>query len=168
MSDLAHAYTWRAEPEGLHVHYSSISHNSHLLMVNAVECRQKASNAAFILISRIFFSPLWIWYYTLYRVTVVPAEAKLSSRTEIVKLSWTKVNGNPTEPTLRFLSILVERCQWWDQPKSTKSFGCFEVFRSRGLTSCVVTTGKMRKRDFEFVQKCDWESKSPNDRQIDG
>lgn len=42
-----------------------------------------------------FFSPLWIWYHTLYRVTVVPAKAKLSSRTEIVKLSWTEVNGNP-------------------------------------------------------------------------
>lgn len=112
-----------------------------------------------------FFSPLWIWYYTFfYRVTVVPAEAKLSSRTEIEKLSWTEVIGNPTEPTLCFLSILVERCQWWDQPKSTKSFGCFEVFWSRGLTSCVVTTGKMRKRDFELPRKSDWESKSPNDR----
>lgn len=166
MSDLAHAYTWRAEPGGLHVHYSSISHNSHLLMVNAVECRQKASNAAFILISRIFFSPPYGSDITLFFTESQLFPPKLNCRLEqkLRSLSWTEVIGNPTEPTLCFLSILVERCQWWDQPKSTKSFGCFEVFWSRGLTSCVVTTGKMRKRDFELAQKSDWESKSPNDR----
>lgn len=99
-----------------------------------------------------FFLPLmdvilhFFFFFFFYRVTVVPNEAKLSPQTGIGKLSWTEVNGNPTEPTPCFLSILVERCQRWDQPKSTKSFGCFEVFWSRGLTSCVVTTGKMRKR----------------------
>lgn len=100
--------------QGLRVHYSTSSHISHLLTVNAAECRQKSSNGTFILISRIF--PLVDLILHLFFFFFLQSHS-CSHQSYIVvsNRNWREQGSMETllpEPTLCFLSILVERCQW--------------------------------------------------------
>lgn len=93
-------------------------HISHLLTVNAAEVRQEQDRLGH-LSSFVVFSHLQILYLTFcYGVTIVPTKTPL--------FAWAgSMETLHPEPTLCFLSILVERCQWRDQPQKYKGLWLF-------------------------------------------
>lgn len=78
--------------QGLRVHYSTSSHISHLLTVNAADVDRNHQMGH--LSSFPVFSPVWIWYYTFFFTASPLFPPKLHCCLK-QKLVWAGVNGNP-------------------------------------------------------------------------